>query len=560
MKNTLIWLGVLMLAPTALLSGQNLEAEIPTVTRTYALKGVTIIPQPGRQIDSGTVVVRDGLIEAVGADVAVPADAKVLEADSLFVYPGFIDGLSHTGTPRKEKDENDDDERPKDPGNPPNEKAGITPEANVRDHLDPRDRTVAELRELGFTMAHAVPRGRMLPGSGALILLTGDAADEMILREQTALFAQFQGARRMYPATTIGVMAKFRDLYRQAEGALAHRTAYAARPVGASRPVSNRVLEAFFPVIEGDMPVFMVTENIKDVHRALALQQDLGFPLVLTELKQGWLAADIIAANDLPVFLSLELPDQKKENEKEETPELSEEMEKLEARRAAAMAEYESQAAVLRERGVAFGFSTLNAKAKDIRENLRRMVAAGLSETDALAALTTQPARLLGVDEVAGTIAPGKIANLVVTDAPYFSEDANVRFVLVDGDLYEYEPKSKGKADPDAQVDVAGKWNYTIDLESVGMSEMTGLIELQVVDGRITGTVTYPLGNQVRDIRDVRLTGNELLFSTDFQDGGETIATDFRLLIDGDTFEGVAETPSYGSFDMDGSRNPRPKY
>lgn len=555
MKRTLIWLWLGLFSSFAPhLSAQDEGTDLPPVTRTYVLKNATIITQPGQQIESGMIIIRNGLIEGVGTDLAIPADAQVLDADSMYVYPGFIDGLSNTGIPRpKDEDEQGRGERAKDPGNPPNDRAGITPEARVRDQLNPKDRSVEQMRKLGFTAAHVVPRGRMLPGSGAIVLLSGDSPDEMILRDETALFAQFEGSRGVYPATVIAVMSKLRELYRQAEQAMAHEKAYAANPSGMARPAYNRVLQAFYPVIDGQRPVFFATEDVKSVYRAFALQDDLGFPLVLTDLKQGWHVTDEVKQRRLPVFLSLDLPEDKSEKKKtdeEQEAAMSEEKSNLEARRAEMMALYVSQAATFAGADIPFGYATLSAKEKDIRANLRRMIEAGLTEDQALAALTTQPADLLGLSGILGTLEKGKIANLLVTDAPYFAEESNVRYVIVDGDLYEYEVKRKAKGDPTAEVAVAGKWSYSID---AGGNVLEGTLNLVDNDGEITGTISSAMGGN-QEIRNVVLSGNELSFSSSFGAGGDTVSVEYTMIIDGEYFEGSASTPSYGTFDMEGER------
>src|SRR6186713_2759099 len=138
MKNSyrfILWVILPSLWP-AVLRAQE-EKELAPVSRVYAITNVTVVQGPGRKIDGGTIVVRNGLIQSVGKGIAVPADAVVLRGDSLYVYAGFIDGLSRIGVD-KPKDENRD--RPKDPGNPPPDRAGITPQADVRNYISPTDR------------------------------------------------------------------------------------------------------------------------------------------------------------------------------------------------------------------------------------------------------------------------------------------------------------------------------------------------------------------------------------------------------------------------------------
>jgi hypothetical protein len=129
------------------------ERKLGPVSRSYAITQATIIQGPGRKIEKGTVLVKDGLITSVGQNLPVPPDAIIVKGDSLFVYAGFIDGVSRAGVSKPKDDVTK--EKAKDPGNPTPERAGITPQNDVRSFLNPADKTVEELRALGFTTAHA---------------------------------------------------------------------------------------------------------------------------------------------------------------------------------------------------------------------------------------------------------------------------------------------------------------------------------------------------------------------------------------------------------------------
>jgi len=544
------------------LNAQSVEDALRPITSTYALQNATIITEPGERIEKGTLIIKDGLIQAVGTDVDIPVDAKVINADSMYVYAGFIDGLSHTGVDMPDEDDN---RRPEDPGNPPNEMAGIMPNRLVRDLLNPEDKSIGDLRKLGFTAAHVVPEGNMLPGKGALILLAGASADDMIYQDQTSTFATLSGAGRVYPATVIGVMSKFRELYKQAEQAQAHDMAYQKNPKGMKRPMRDEVLEALYPVVSNEQRVFFVAEDVKDAYRVMTLQKELNFPLVLTELKEGWHIADDMLASNIPALLSMELPDEPKESKAEEEEEeeaksdtdrmMREEMKKLETRRAEAMQQYVGQAAVLADKGVIFAFSTREVKEKDLRANLRRMIAGGLSEDRALAALTTTPANMLGVDNSMGTVERGKLANLVVTDKPYFEEESNVRMVFVGGEKFEYEVKAKKSGDPNATVALGGTWSYVVNVPG---QEAEGKLIMSDADGVISGTIENDRGGS-SNLQNPVLTGNELTFSTTYDIDGQSLGLDFSLIIDGDTFEGSVDVGQFGTFEVEGSRESGPE-
>ena len=467
------------LAPHQSLIGQggsSSNTQLQPVTQTYALTGVSIVQAPDKEPVKGTVLIKDGLIHAVGADVSIPGEAEVIDMESMYLYPGFIDGMSHTGIPKPKADQNQGNRSRRqgrsDAANPPNKDAGIQPERLVRDLIDPKDASIAALRKVGFTAVHVVPRGRMLPGSGALVMLSGDSPDEMILQGQSSLFGQFVTAPGVYPGTLLGIMAKWRDLYRQAKLAQQHEQAYTQNPTGMKRPNYDRVVTAFYPILNKDFPVVFKAEKALEAYRAIALSEELGYALVLAGLQQGWDLTDEIQSANIPVFLSLDLPKaekEKKESDSEEVPkemtELEKEAEALKERKAKAYTQTVSQAATFAKAGIDFGLSTEGSKVKSIQENLRTMIKHGLSEEDALAALTTHPANILGVSDIMGTVEAGKIANLVISDKPYFEEKSNVRYVFVEGNLFEFEaPKPKKKGDPDAApAKAAGTWSYTVE-------------------------------------------------------------------------------------------------
>jgi imidazolonepropionase-like amidohydrolase len=545
------------------LQAQSVEDALKPVTRTYAFTNATIIPQPGQQVTGATIVVKDGLIQAMGTNVSVPANAKVVDADSMFIYAGFIDGLSNAGVPRPEREQNGPSRgrRPDgvDPGDPPRELAGVTPENQVRGELKHDEKSVEDLRELGFTAAHVVPRGRMLPGKGSIILLAGESGEDMLLAEGVSQFVQFSSAPGVFPATIIGVMAKFTELYKQTEQMQMHMEAYAKNPKGMDRPERNEALEALVPVVNGELPVFFMAPDVKSIYRVMRMQNDLGFDLVMTGVKEAWHVVDQLEEKNVPVIVSLELPDPPKEKKKKEGEEeaMEEEMKMLQQRASERMTEFESQAATLAKAGIAFGFSTMEASANDIRENLRRMIKNGLTEEQALASLTTNPANMLGLSNSMGTLEEGKMGNLVVTDGNYFEEGSNVRFVMADGHLFEYEAKkAAAKGDPNASAAIGGNWAYTVNVP--GQSS-EGTLTLSQEDGEIKGQISNSQAPGSTDIENAALEGNTLTFSSPFSMGGQSLTLEFTIVITGDEMEGTVSVGEFGTFDVEGYREGTPE-
>ena len=432
----------------------------PGATRTVAITNATIVVSPGRTLNNGTVVMRDGLIAAVGTNVSIPFDAQEIAGDSLTVYAGFIDGLSHTGIPEPKSEQRTSgqgDERVN-RANPTDEAAGIQPDRSAHELIESDHETIDALRKVGFTAAHVVPHGNMLPGAGALILLAGDDTRDMVIKRDVSMFAQLKGSGRLYPATPMGVMAKMRQLYREADRRKQMEALYASNVPGAPRPEFDPTHYAFFPVIDGDQPVFMNANSALEIYRALRLHNELGYPLMLGGLYEGFESIDLLLDADVPLFATLKLPklhdSAKSETDSTATEEpapynpalhvtdhTNTEVERvnLQERQRIFYKEYLSTTASLHNAGLNFGFTTMDVKPDQVHENLKKMIENGLSEDVALAALTTNAARNLGVAARMGTVESGKMANLVVTSGPLFQDDTYIKYVFVDGHKFEYE-------------------------------------------------------------------------------------------------------------------------
>jgi hypothetical protein len=197
-KLALSWSSLLFLLLLPLVGFSQTSADDrPPVTGAYFIENALVVAQPGAAPTMSNILIRDGLLAGIGKDLAAPPDAKVMKGDSMYVYAGFIDGLSYVGVPKPK-----DDDRPRYdgyPGTAPNDVAGIQPERSVMEMLKPSDKSIGDLRKLGFTAAHVVPRGNMLPGQGAIILLGGDNANDMVIRKGTSLFSQFVGGSPRVP-------------------------------------------------------------------------------------------------------------------------------------------------------------------------------------------------------------------------------------------------------------------------------------------------------------------------------------------------------------------------
>lgn len=543
-----IWTIVVVFFMVGTLTAQ--DDELAPVVRTIAFTNVNIVPEPGQLIENGIVVVDNGVITAVGRNASIPPGSQIIKADSMYLYYGFILGMSHAGIKMPKQEGRPD---VKVPGNPPDDVAGITPERTIHDYLSSGEKSISDLRGVGFTMAQVAPEGGMLPGKASLVVFKGNTADEMILKPSTMQYATFDGAPRVYPATIIGVMAKFRELYRQAEQAQRMIRMYENDPGGLERPGYDETLEALYPVVNKNISVAFKGEEVLNAQRAMLLKKDLGFDLILTELKEGWDLIQPIKQHNAKVLFSMDLPEweeEKKDSTKEDTS--SEEKKMLEKRKEVYAKKYFSQMAMFKNAGIPFAFSSIDVKPQDIHKNLVKMVEYGLSPEDALAALTTTPASMFNLGKFAGTVSTGKMANLVISTEPYFTKDAKVKYVMVDGHLYEMSVKEKKKADPEAAANAPGTWSYTSE---TSMGTITGVIKIQERDGQLSGTITSSMSEETYDLQDLTISGNNMSFNYTVNMGGQSIDVNTVVNLEGNTFEGTISAAGT-SFPVEGSKEP----
>ncbi len=528
------------------------DDQLAPVTGTIAVTNVNIVPSPGELIENGTVLVKDGLITAVGNNVTVPPGARIIEADSMYLYSGFILGMSNIGIKMPEQKDRPDI---KDPGNPPNDQAGITPDRAVNEYLDPGHRSISDWRAAGFTLAQTAPSGGMLPGTAAVILLKGKSIEDMILKPGTALYATFDGARRMYPSNILGVMAKHRDLFRQAEQSRSSRQTYMDDPSGRTRPNYSKVREAYLPVLEKQIPFIFNTEEVLSAQRAMLLQEDLGFDLVLAELKQGWDISSDISETNTKVLFSLDLPelkdkDKEKDTVKDETPTAEKQL--LESRREEFTKKHYQQMGQYASANVPFGFSGVEGKPADVQKAVQKMVEHGLSQEAALTALTTTPASMLGISNISGTVESGKMANLVISSKPYFEKDAKVRYVMVEGMVYENEEKEAKESDPETLEKVTGSWSYTADTPD---GPITGDMVLEESGGVLSGTITNSLTGEETTLQDLVFADDNLSFSFDVIIQGQTMNVLAVLTVSEDELEGTFSGAGE-AYSVKGTRSP----
>ncbi len=529
--------------------------EYKSVSNKLFVKDVIIHTDHNNVIEYGSILINDGIIENVGKGISPPFDAITIDADSMHVYAAFIDALSNTGM--KAAEEKDEKPDVKFPGNPPDEVAGVTPYKEAFKVLGKSG--IKEMREAGFGISHVAPIGRMLPGQTCIISLSDKPMQEKLIATNHAMFSQLKSAPRVFPGTMIGVLTKWKELYKQAEGAIKHQNAFKLSNNGMQRPAYSESVNAFIPIVNKEQSVYFKAHKAKDIHRVLTLQKNLGFNLVLTDVAQAFPVIDKIKSANIAVLMSLEIPEKEEEKEKEDKEESAEvekvdlEMEALKKRKAMAYDNYINQVDLLSKNNIQFGFSWLEAKPKDLHKNIRTLIENGLSKENALKALTTTPARILGISNIAGSVQKGKIANLMISTTDYFDEKAKIKFMIVDGELHEYEVKEKKKkANAGEAVDIVGTWRYEAKIPG---NETTGkMVVKKSGDDYEIEFFSDDDPNDPSTAEDVEFDGTNLTYG--FMISEEGFSMDISVDVDftENEFEGTISAGDFGSFPMEGTR------
>jgi imidazolonepropionase-like amidohydrolase len=412
-----------------------------------AIRGARIVPVSGPPIAAGTVLIRDGIIQAVGENVAIPAGTWIIEGKDLSVYPGLIDALSTLGLPDMAPPPPAATRTPPAapaPAVPPVPAAPTEPPArgpedrpmtsswlNAADLLRPSDNRIERFRSAGFTSAVSFPNKGILAGRGAVIDLAGDKPGRMVVADSAGQYATLTtGGFLNFPGSLLGVFAYIRQTYLDAQHYQAERAAYAASPRGKARPEYDRALEGVLESKRLLLPAGRAVEIDRMIRFARELKQDA----ILYGAQEGYKCAGLIKSSGVPVLVNLKWP----EGPKDPDPEVIDSYRALEARDRAPSTPTEFVKA-----GVKFALYSGGAdNPREVLTNLRKAITAGLSEDDALRALTLSPAEIYGVADRLGSIEQGKIANLVVAKGSLFQEKPQVQFILVDGVKFEPIPEA----------------------------------------------------------------------------------------------------------------------
>lgn len=542
-------------------SHQYLDAQVdydkyPKASSSYYIQDVYVYTNGQLGTSLTNIVLKDGFIQDIGPRVKQPSDAIALALDSMYVYPAFVDVLSHPIS----SEEKGDRPNVKFPGLPPDAIAGITPQLSVTEKLKTEKVSLDKIRANGFGVSQLAFDKGMLPGE-TMIALLADDKDNRVITQSSNQVLQFKGAGGVYPNTIIGVMAKFRDLYKNAENLNANSKAYTQNSNGVQLPSSSEAIEALVPLTQRNQTLYIRTKKKLNNFRAIQLQQELGFNGVLVDpVDIAGIEKDLKSAG-LPIVFSTEMPKEVDKPERVQDSLYSQaDLEKLdmEDKRYNAYVLRTSQVKRALDAGIPVGFASLGKGGKDLKKSISHMIENGLSEKSAVDALTMAPARMLGIDNLVGSIDKRKLASLMITDGPYFEEKSNIRTMIVGKEIHEYEVKEKSKSGGDAKVNPEGQWEFTLQSPN---GDDSGEIIIKPAGDTYTVTVSQDSDPDDKEtIEDVELEGSEMDFSFTISEGGFTAEVVISLNFISDTeVDGNVKYGDFGSFPLTGTKTSAPE-
>ncbi len=427
----------------------------PLPLGVHALTGAKIFVKPGEVIEGGTIIVRDGLIEAVAKDLQPPADARIWDVTGLTIYPGFIDsyltvGSASSGSASAKKNLDLTSGRffgvpgsELDPGNagPGASVNLITPERRVADTYAPDPKLLEKLRELGFVAGNLVPEKGIFRGKSAFTTLADENPNRTILNPevfQHIALASEGGRENGYPSSLMGIISAVRQTWLDVDHYVLEHGDGRTNSFRKSA-IYNPALEALVPAKNRKVKVVFESQSALIGDRAVSLAREMKLDFAMVASGEEWRRPELAKAAAVPFIVPLNFPEISKMPDDDDWGQLS-----LDQLRSWDWAP--ENPALLRQQGLEIALTTFGlGDKKNFRRNLKGAIERGLSEEDALSALTVVPAKLCGVESRLGTIEPGKFASFTVVEGNYFDE-GKVRDVWVDGRVYRFDTKPAKEA------------------------------------------------------------------------------------------------------------------
>jgi imidazolonepropionase-like amidohydrolase len=435
----------------------QIEGLRQNTPRVHILTNARIVIAPGEILSNGKVLLRNGIIENVGADIDTPADARVWNMQGKTLYAGFIESYSDYGMMQSEqRNERVSDGPLRRQQNIPEVSSGspywnakIQAQKNARENFSPDAKTAERLRRSGFTSALCVPQKGNIKGTSALVNLSDKKGNESILKNTVAMHANLDVDQSAdgYPNSLMGCIALLRQTLYDADWYKKANDAYAKNP-SLPRPETNVALASLQNVLSAQQPFIIEASSDMNALRAKKIADEFKLKLIVRGSGMEYRRITAIKNLNTQIILPVNFP----KAPSVATPEEAADVEWSELMHWDIAPENPKR---LYDAGISFALTSATMKDQDkFLENVRAAVERGFPADAALAALTTIPAKMFGVENSLGTIEKGKIANIIIADGDIFGEKTKILESWIDGERYEIIAQPT--------VDVRGKWETSL--------------------------------------------------------------------------------------------------
>lgn len=518
----------------------GVRTKNPEIT---AFTNATIQVSPTQILEKASLVVRDGLVEKVGLNVKIPADATVIDLNGKFVYPGFIDPYTEYGVGQKEQKERRQrggDGAPKYEatrvgGNAWNDAIHASTEHVYS--FNPEAKQAEEFHKIGFTTVQSAKFDGIFRGRSFVALLGEGLNNDLVLRPHSLHFLSFDkgSSEQSYPNSLMGSIAIIRQTFLDTDWYQKARAALALKP-NQELPEYNRACEAVAEAVNNNEPFIFETGDKLSLLRSDRIAKEFGRNFIHVGYGDEYERINEIAATKSTVILPLNYPD---------TPEVGSYEDELDVA-LEALRHWEtapSNPAILEKNKVEFAFTTYRLEKKEnFLENLRKAVERGLSKPTALAALTLIPARICGVSDLTGSLNEGKLANFFISDKDIFDKEATIYSVWIAGKEKEIKPFP--------EHDFSGYYGLNLD-------GVTTNLDISGKPDKPSGKLV--LGEKKIDLSDVEIQGAKLLFSAKIDTVGLDGIYRFSGRLIDKNFEGKFTRPNGTRQDFTAAPSEKPK-
>ncbi len=409
---------------SALAQNGGTQQNLTGKAGTFAITNARIVTVSGATIENGTIVIQNGKIAAVGANVTVPANAERIDGKGLSVFPGMIDAATNMGLAEITG------------GVPASvdvaETGNMNANAKAFMAINPHSSHVNVTRVNGITTVLSMPVGGVIAGQAAIVNLNGATQAEMAVVPNYGLvinfpristFGGFGGGGGFNPQVVdFSEAVKRRDtqiedlkkVFKDTENYARARDAY-AKDKTLPYMATDVKLDAMIPYLRGERPIMFTAERERDIRGVVKFVEDMNVKGVIVGGQEAWKVADGLKKNNIAVIYTniynLPVRDDDAYDFLFETP------------------------SKLQQAGVRFAVSTGNdgAEVRDLPYHAGLAGAYGLSKEEALKSVTLYPAQILGIADSLGSIETGKTANIVVADGDILEPRTNIKYLFING-------------------------------------------------------------------------------------------------------------------------------